>query len=114
MSLKAKVEAIIYAAETPITLDQIVQLVKEFVARVLDGSMTVIADRFDGKTLNSPNDIAAHPDGSIWFTDPGAGAGLSEGHPDVAGGPQNPGGLYDPRLGDSGSHFHQQSGGRNA
>jgi segregation and condensation protein B len=32
MSLKAKVEAIIYAAETPITLDQIVQLVKEFVA----------------------------------------------------------------------------------
>jgi segregation and condensation protein B len=32
MSLKAKVEAIIYAAETPITLDQIVQLVKESVA----------------------------------------------------------------------------------
>ena len=32
MSLKAKVEAIIYAAEMPITLDQIVQLVKEFVA----------------------------------------------------------------------------------
>jgi segregation and condensation protein B len=32
MSLKAKVEAIIYAAETPITLDQIVQLVKEYVA----------------------------------------------------------------------------------
>ncbi len=69
----------------------------------LDGSMTVIADTFEGKTLNSPNDIAAHPDGSIWFTDPGAGAGLSEGHPDVAGGPQNPNGLYDPRLGDSGA-----------
>ncbi len=68
-----------------------------------DGSMTVIADAFDGKSLNSPNDIAAHPDGSIWFTDPGAGAGLSEGHPDVAGGPQNPNGLYDPRLGDSGA-----------
>ena len=69
----------------------------------LDGSMTVIADKFDGKTLNAPNDIAAHPDGSIWFTDPGAGAGLSEGHPDVAGGPQNPAGLYDPRLGDPGT-----------
>ena len=69
----------------------------------LDGSMTVIADKFQGKTLNAPNDICAHPDGSIWFTDPGAGAGLSEGHPDVAGGPQNPNGLYDPRLGDAGT-----------
>ena len=69
----------------------------------LDGSMTVIADKYDGKTLNAPNDICAHPDGSIWFTDPGAGAGLSEGHPDVAGGPQNPTGLYDPRLGDPGT-----------
>jgi len=47
----------------------------------LDGSMTVVADAFEGKSLNAPNDIAAHPDGSIWFTDPGAGAGLSEGHP---------------------------------
>jgi gluconolactonase len=69
----------------------------------LDGSMTVIAEQFEGKSLNAPNDIAAHPDGSIWFTDPGAGASLSEGHPDVAGGPQNPGGLYDPRLGDTGT-----------
>ena len=69
----------------------------------LDGSMTVIADQFEGKSLNAPNDIAAHPDGSIWFTDPGAGASLSEGHPDVAGGPQNPNGLYDPRLGDAGT-----------
>ena len=35
-----------------------------------DGSITVIADRFDGKPLNSPNDIVCRSDGSIWFTDP--------------------------------------------
>src|SRR5215831_12758643 len=35
-----------------------------------NGAATVIADKFQGKRLNSPNDIAAHPDGGIWFTDP--------------------------------------------
>jgi gluconolactonase len=35
-----------------------------------DGTITTIADKFQGKRLNSPNDIAVHPDGSIWFTDP--------------------------------------------
>ena len=35
-----------------------------------DGSITVIADRFDGKRLNSPNDVIVSRDGSIWFTDP--------------------------------------------
>ncbi len=35
-----------------------------------DGSITVIADRFDGKRLNSPNDVVVARDGSIWFTDP--------------------------------------------
>ncbi|MBM3794657.1 MAG: SMP-30/gluconolactonase/LRE family protein [Acidobacteria bacterium] len=35
-----------------------------------DGSATTIAERFEGKRLNSPNDIVVHPDGSIWFTDP--------------------------------------------
>jgi gluconolactonase len=35
-----------------------------------DGSVTVIADRFGGNRLNSPNDVVVHPDGGVWFTDP--------------------------------------------
>ncbi|MEM0906646.1 MAG: SMP-30/gluconolactonase/LRE family protein [Pseudomonadota bacterium] len=35
-----------------------------------DGSITVIADAYEGKKLNSPNDVVVHPDGAIWFTDP--------------------------------------------
>ncbi|HEV8501217.1 MAG TPA: SMP-30/gluconolactonase/LRE family protein [Casimicrobiaceae bacterium] len=35
-----------------------------------DGSRTVVADRFEGKKLNSPNDVVVKSDGSIWFTDP--------------------------------------------
>ena len=35
-----------------------------------DGSITVMLDRFDGKRLNSPNDVVVKSDGSIWFTDP--------------------------------------------
>jgi gluconolactonase len=35
-----------------------------------DGSITVLADRFEGKRFNSPNDIVVKSDGSIWFTDP--------------------------------------------
>ncbi len=64
-----------------------------------DGTMTVIADQFDGKPLNSPNDLVAHPDGSIWFTDPPYGGRLSEGHPDDAGGPSNAEGKFNPRIG---------------
>jgi gluconolactonase len=40
-----------------------------------DGSITVLAERFDGKRLNSPNDIVCAKDGSIWFTDPSFGIG---------------------------------------
>ncbi len=57
-----------------------------------DGSMTVIADRYDGKRLNSPNDVVPHPDGSIWFTDPPYGISLYEGQPDA-------GGILNPTLG---------------
>jgi len=35
-----------------------------------NGAVTVIADKWQGKPLNSPNDIIVHPDGAIWFTDP--------------------------------------------
>lgn len=35
-----------------------------------DGSITVLADRYQGKRFNSPNDVVVKSDGSIWFTDP--------------------------------------------
>jgi gluconolactonase len=35
-----------------------------------DGSITVLADRFEGRRLNSPNDVVCASDGAIWFTDP--------------------------------------------
>lgn len=35
-----------------------------------DGTITVLADRFEGKPLNSPNDLVVKSDGSVWFTDP--------------------------------------------
>jgi gluconolactonase len=38
-----------------------------------DGTVTTLADRIDGKRLNSPNDVVVHPDGDIWFTDPSYG-----------------------------------------
>ncbi len=65
----------------------------------LDGSATIVADKFDGKALNSPNDAVPHPDGSIWFTDPPYGGQLYEGEPDIAGGPSNAAGKLNPRLG---------------
>ena len=47
-----------------------------------DGSITVLADRHEGKRLNSPNDIVCARDGSIWFTDPSFGiGGYWEGEP---------------------------------
>ena len=76
---------------------------EDFFRRVVrwehDGSATVIADSFEGKPLNSPNDVVPHPDGSIWFTDPPYGDSIPEGHPDVAGGPTNPQGILNPNIG---------------
>ena len=39
-----------------------------------DGSVTVLAESYEGKSLNAPNDAVVHPNGDIWFTDPGYGA----------------------------------------
>jgi gluconolactonase len=64
-----------------------------------DGSITVIAESFEGKRLNSPNDVVAHTDGSYWFTDPPYGASLYEGQADAAGGPANLQGRLRPRVG---------------
>jgi gluconolactonase len=41
----------------------------------LDGSVIIIADKYNGKKLNSPNDVVVASDGSIWFTDPAYGIG---------------------------------------
>ena len=64
-----------------------------------DGAITIIADSYQGKRLNSPNDIVPHPDGSYWFTDPPYGGQLYEGTPDAPGGPSNPMGRFKHRLG---------------
>ena len=46
-----------------------------------DGSVTTLADRFEGGRLNSPNDVAVASDGGVWFTDPAYGIDTDyEGH----------------------------------
>ena len=50
-----------------------------------DGTITVLTDRYEGKRLNSPNDLVEHSDRSIWFTDPSYGIDSDyEGHKAVS------------------------------
>ncbi|TSD83309.1 SMP-30/gluconolactonase/LRE family protein [Mycobacterium sp. KBS0706] len=57
-----------------------------------DGTITVLADSFDGKRLNSPNDVVVKSDGSAWFTDPPFGiTGNYEGRKAE---PELPGNVY--------------------
>lgn len=63
-----------------------------------DGTITVLADKFNGKPLNSPNDVVVKSDESVWFTDPPFGIlGNYEGHVDT---PELPTNVY--RLDKSG------------
>ena len=64
-----------------------------------DGSIAVVADTYEGKRLNSPNDVAVHRDGSIWFTDPPYGGQMYEGAPDENGGPSNLAGRLNSKAG---------------
>lgn len=76
---------------------------EHFLRRVIrwehDGSVHVVADHYEGRPLNSPNDVVAHPDGSVWFTDPSYGTGFTEGHADEPGGEANPDGRIRWRVG---------------
>ncbi|MDQ3812136.1 MAG: SMP-30/gluconolactonase/LRE family protein [Chloroflexota bacterium] len=64
-----------------------------------DGAVSILAEGWQGKRLNSPNDGQVHADGSVWFTDPPYGEQLYEGDVDVEGGPSNPTGRINARAG---------------
>lgn len=74
-------------------------LTRRVVRYELDGTISILADRFEGKRFNSPNDVVEHRDGTVWFTDPPYGGQLYEGTPDAPGGPSNPEGRINNRIG---------------
>jgi gluconolactonase len=71
-----------------------------------DGSITILADKFEGKPLNSPNDVVVKSDESVWFTDPPFGIlGNYEGHTAT---PELPTNVY--RLDPAGSRLEVVAG----
>ncbi len=66
-----------------------------------DGTTTVLADMYEGKPFNSPNDAVVHPDGGIWFTDPPYGTQPVGGYEGNPGEIQQPNAVY--RIDPSGS-----------
>jgi gluconolactonase len=67
-----------------------------------DGAITILAESWQGKRLNSPNDGQVHADGSLWFTDPPYGQQLYEGDVDQPGGRSfvsNESGVWNARAG---------------
>lgn len=71
-----------------------------------DGRITVLADRFEGKPLNSPNDVVVKSDGSIWFTDPPFG--ISGDYEGLRAEPELPTNIY--RLDPSTGHLNVVTG----
>ncbi|MET8320616.1 SMP-30/gluconolactonase/LRE family protein [Micromonospora sp. NPDC005189] len=67
-----------------------------------DGTITVLADRYEGRRLNSPNDVVVRADGTIWFTDPSYG--IDSDYEGNRGDNEFDGGCYvfrlDPAIGD--------------
>ena len=74
-------------------------LTRRVVRYELDGSVTVLADPGRASPSTRPTTSCAHPDGSVWFTDPPFGGQLYEGQPDAAGGPEQPGRAPQPAPG---------------
>ncbi len=58
---------------------------RQITRREADGSITVLADRWEGKRLNRPNDVVCRSDGSIYFTNPGGRLDPSEREIDFSG-----------------------------
>ena len=58
---------------------------RQITRREADGSITVLADRWEGKRLNRPNDVVCRSDGSIYFTNPGGRLDPSEREMDFSG-----------------------------
>ena len=65
----------------------------------IDGGRTVLADRFEGKRLNSPNDVVVKSDGTVWFTDPPYG--IQTNYEGTKAEPERPPAVYrfDPQSG---------------